>query len=144
MKIPKFDDDAFGYLEGDFDARVSKAEETTSEAKNPMIALTLEAINRQGEKIEVKDWLVAKDVKACLEKIQGFIKSAGLNVSDELTAAVCVGAEVQIVCKIENDAKYGRQTKVARYIGSPHERIVSDSNADVVGDDPGKDPGDPF
>ena len=144
MKIPKFDDDDLGYLEGTFDASVSKAEEKTSKTQNPMIALTLQAINRKGEPTKVDDWLVAKDVKACLEKIQGFIKSAGLDVSDDLTAAACEDVELQVVCKIEDDAEYGRSTKVVRYVGSPYERIVSDSNADVVGAEPGRDPGDPF
>ena len=109
-----------------------------------MIELTLEAINRKGETIKVDDWLVAKDVKACLEKIQGFLKSAGLDVDDELTAAACEGADVQIVCKIEDDAEYGRGTKVVRYVGTPYERLDSDSNADVMGEEPGRDPGDPF
>ena len=79
-----------------------------------------------------------------MEKIQGFITSAGLQIDDELTAVACEGAEVQIVCKIEDDADRGRNTQVRRYVGSPYERLVTDSNADVVGAESGKDPGDPF
>ena len=144
MKIPNFDDDAFGYLEGTFDATVVSAKEKTSTKGNPMITLKLEALNRKGEQITVMDWLVAVSQKMCLEKIQGFVKSAGLQIEDELTAVACEGAEVQIVCEIEDDAERGRNTKVVRYVGSPYERIVCDSNADVVSVEPGRDPGDPF
>ncbi len=144
MKIPQFDDDAFGYLDGTFDATIISAEEKTSKSGNPMIAIKMEAVNRKGDQVSVMDWLVAVSQKMCLEKIQGFIRSAGLQIDDELTAAACEGAEVQIVCEIEDDVDRGRNTQVRRYVGSPYERLVADSNADVVGVEPGRDPGDPF
>ena len=145
MKIPQFDDDDLGYLTGIFDATVVSAKEGTSKSSgNPMITLKLEVVNRKGEKISVTDYLVATREKMCIDKIQGFSKSAGLDVSDELTAAVCEGAEVQVACKIEDDDEYGRQTKIARYVGPSYARSVSESNADVVGADPGRDPDDPI
>ena len=63
MKIPNFDDDAFGYLEGTFDATVVSAKESTSKNGNPIITLKLETLNRKGEQVTVMDWLVAVSQK---------------------------------------------------------------------------------
>ncbi len=106
------------FPKGEYEAVIKNAVEKTSKAKgNPMIEVELTVYGADSAEIELKDWLVCTD--GGQRKIQRFCRSAdlwGTYEAGELCADSCIGLNVTVKLKTEEDEEYGPRNKVADYM----------------------------
>lgn len=107
---------------GVYDFDVTEAEEGVSAKNNEMIVLKLVVFSPDGNEHKVKDWLVASDHPLSLSKLQNFCKTTGVPdkyTDGTLTAYDCQGLVGKVRIAINDDPKYGRQSKVGDYVPLP-------------------------
>lgn len=106
------------FPKGEYEAVVKNAVEKTSKSSgNPMIEVELTVYGPDSAEVDIKDWLVSSD--GGQRKIQRFCRSADIWATyeaGELCGDSCIGLNVTVKLKIEDDEDYGPKNKVADYM----------------------------
>lgn len=106
---------------GVYDFEVEDATDEVSKNGNDMIVLKLQVFTTDGTAHFAKDWLVGSDAPLSLQKLQNFCKATGMMPAYEdgtLDAMSCIGLCGKLKISVSESPQYGRQKKVADYVGS--------------------------
>jgi hypothetical protein len=106
---------------GIYDFEVENATDEVSKNGNDMIVLKIQVFTTDGTAHFAKDWLVGSDAPLSLQKLQNFCKSTGMMQAYEdgtLDAMSCIGLCGKLKISVSESPQYGRQTKVADYVGN--------------------------
>ena len=101
--------------EGEWEAEILSAEDRVSQNGNPMLELMLRVFGAEGEEYAVQDWVTA--TPRMQWKIRHLCESAHVQYErDELPPDDFMGRNVRVKITINEDAKWGKQNRVADYL----------------------------
>lgn len=118
--------------EGNYEVRVEDAQEGVSKAGNPQIKLKLKVIGEH-KTITVFDYLGSTS-----KKLRNFCQNMDLldkYMNGEITDDDCCYKTGYAKVKVERNAQYGDQNKIAFYLAKTETNTTAKENDDFINDD---------